>query len=101
MDKGSTTAPPTTYCTDTPVSYRLEGRMGTRGELRAAIKECRRAGVRVYADAVVNHMTGNGNDMCRLSPGVGHENGPRQLTIDFSQATSTNYHYRLPVKPFD
>jgi alpha-amylase len=45
-----------------PVSYRLEGRMGTRAELRKMIKTCRSLGVRVYADAVINHMTGGGND---------------------------------------
>lgn len=27
------------------------------------IDTCRAAGVRVYADAVVNHMTGGGNDV--------------------------------------
>ncbi len=36
--------------------------MGTREELRRAIKTCRAEGVRVYADAVINHMTGGGND---------------------------------------
>jgi len=45
-----------------PVSYRLQGRMGTRDELRKMIHTCRSQGVRLYADAVVNHMTGNGND---------------------------------------
>jgi alpha-amylase len=45
-----------------PVSYRLQGRMGTRDQLRSAINACRAAGVRVYADAVINHMTGGGND---------------------------------------
>jgi len=45
-----------------PVSYKLSGRMGTRDELRSMIKTCRSVGVRVYADAVVNHMTGGGND---------------------------------------
>lgn len=45
-----------------PVSYRLQGRMGTRDDLRDLISTCRRAGVRVFADAVVNHMSGNGND---------------------------------------
>lgn len=45
-----------------PVSYRLQGRMGTRSQLRKMIKTCRSYGVRVYADAVVNHMSGNGND---------------------------------------
>jgi len=45
-----------------PVSYRLEGRMGTREELKQTIHTCRSLGVRVYADAVVNHMVGGGND---------------------------------------
>jgi alpha-amylase len=45
-----------------PVSYRLQGRMGTRDDLRQMINTCRGYGVRVYADAVINHMTGGGND---------------------------------------
>ncbi|CAM9122953.1 unnamed protein product, partial [Ectocarpus fasciculatus] len=45
-----------------PVSYRLQGRMGSRDQLRDAINTCRAAGVRMYADAVINHMTGGGND---------------------------------------
>jgi len=45
-----------------PVSYRLQGRMGTRDDLRKMIHTCRSLGVRVYADAVVNHMAGGGND---------------------------------------
>lgn len=46
-----------------PVSYRLQGRMGTRDQLRNMIKTCRSYGLRVYADAVVNHMSGGGNDV--------------------------------------
>jgi len=45
-----------------PVSYRLQGRMGTRDDLRKMITSCRSVGVRVYADAVINHMSGGGND---------------------------------------
>lgn len=45
-----------------PVSYRLQGRMGNRDELRRAIQTCRSLGVRTYADAVTNHMVGSGND---------------------------------------
>jgi alpha-amylase len=46
-----------------PVSYSLNGRMGNRSTLRKMIQTCRSYGLRVYADAVVNHMSGNGNDM--------------------------------------
>lgn len=55
-----------------PVSYRLHGRMGTRAQLRQTINTCRALGVRVYADAVVNHMTGGGNDaQDHRNPGSG------------------------------
>ena len=46
-----------------PVSYSLQGRLGTRDDLRQMIKTCRSKGVRVYADAVINHMTYNGMDL--------------------------------------
>jgi len=45
-----------------PMSYKLGGRMGDRDQLRAAIHGCRELGVRAYADAVLNHMVGGGND---------------------------------------
>ena len=55
-----------------PASYRLQGRMGTRDQLRNMINTCRSYGLRVYADAVVNHMSGNGNDLSdHRNPGSG------------------------------
>jgi alpha-amylase len=51
------------YLVYQPVSYRLNSRSGTRAELRAMIQACRTAGVRVYADTVVNHMVGQGTDV--------------------------------------
>ncbi|DBA03479.1 TPA: hypothetical protein N0F65_002887 [Lagenidium giganteum] len=53
-----------------PVSYRLYSRMGSRAQLRSMIQTCRSNGVRVYADAVVNHMAANGNDVSQF-----HRNG--------------------------
>ena len=46
-----------------PVSYRQRSRMGSKKEFKNMINVCRSKGVRVYADAVINHMSGNGNDM--------------------------------------
>lgn len=43
-----------------PVSYRIESRGGTRAQFADMVRRCRAAGVDVYADAVVNHMTGVG-----------------------------------------
>ena len=44
-----------------PVDYNLTSRMGTEEQFRAMVKTCRAAGVKVYVDAVINHMTGQGD----------------------------------------
>merc|ERR1712168_1054635 len=43
-----------------PVSYKLESRSGNRGSFIDMVNRCKRAGVNIYVDAVVNHMTGHG-----------------------------------------
>ncbi|NGO69609.1 alpha-amylase [Streptomyces boncukensis] len=40
-----------------PVSYRIAGRLGSRTDFENMVSTCGAAGVRVIADAVVNHMT--------------------------------------------
>lgn len=70
-----------------PVSYNLNGRQGTRKELRSMIETCRSHGVRVYADAVVNHMTGGGNDK------LNHRNGNSDWCTDWSGKSSTDDSY--------
>jgi alpha-amylase len=42
-----------------PVSYQLDSRMGDRTRFAAMVTACHNAGVKVYADAVLNHMTGH------------------------------------------
>jgi len=44
-----------------PVDYSLNSRMGTEAEFQAMVATCRRAGVKVIVDAVINHMTGQGS----------------------------------------
>ncbi len=44
-----------------PVSYKIESRGGTRAELADMTRRCGNVGVDVYADAVINHMTGVGS----------------------------------------
>jgi alpha-amylase len=39
-----------------PVSYKLQSRGGTLQELQDMISRCNQAGVKVYADVVINHM---------------------------------------------
>lgn len=39
-----------------PVSYKLTSRSGTRDEFVSMIERCHASGVKIYADAVINHM---------------------------------------------
>ena len=41
-----------------PVSYKLESKLGTREEFQQMVADCGDAGVKVIADAVINHMAG-------------------------------------------
>ncbi|MBO3101223.1 alpha-amylase [Cellulomonas fengjieae] len=53
-----------------PVSHRVESRLGTREQYAAMVETCHEAGVDVWADAVVNHMTGQD------APGTGWAGSP-------------------------
>ncbi len=44
-----------------PARYALTSRMGDEQQFRTMVATCRHAGVKVYVDAVVNHMTGQGS----------------------------------------
>jgi len=44
-----------------PVSYDLDSRMGSEKRFKKMVKACRKAGVKVYVDAVINHTTGQGS----------------------------------------
>lgn len=78
-----------------PVSYRLHSRLGSREQLRSMIVTCRKAGVRVYADAVINHMTGSGNDVLyHTNPQAGCARwGPKNST-----AGSPYYTHGWPIE---
>ncbi|XP_022105490.1 alpha-amylase 1-like [Acanthaster planci] len=39
-----------------PVSYKLTSRSGPESQLRDMVKRCNNVGVRIYVDAVINHM---------------------------------------------
>lgn len=55
-----------------PVSYKLDGRAGSREDLISLINTCRSHGLRVYVDVILNHMSGAGNDLHdHRNPGAG------------------------------
>jgi alpha-amylase len=41
-----------------PVNYEIESRLGTRAQFADMVRDCKNAGVKVIADAVINHMVG-------------------------------------------
>ncbi|MFF5702853.1 carbohydrate-binding module family 20 domain-containing protein [Streptomyces sp. NPDC012794] len=41
-----------------PVSYKIAGRLGDRAAFKSMVDTCHAAGVKVVADAVINHMAG-------------------------------------------
>ncbi|SEG96792.1 alpha-amylase [Nonomuraea solani] len=44
-----------------PARYTLTSKFGTESQFAAMVRACHDAGVKVYADAVINHMTGQGS----------------------------------------
>lgn len=42
-----------------PAGYDLNSRMGNEAQFKAMVQTCRDAGVKVYVDAVINHMSGS------------------------------------------
>ncbi|EHB09943.1 Pancreatic alpha-amylase [Heterocephalus glaber] len=44
-----------------PVSYKLCTRSGNEAEFKNMVTRCNNVGVRIYVDAVINHMCGSGN----------------------------------------
>ncbi|KAG5651352.1 hypothetical protein H0H81_008991 [Sphagnurus paluster] len=83
-----------------PVSYRLISRHGNLQQLRSMITTCRANGVRVYADAAVNHMSGGGNDIQNHRGGGSAPTcgwyGPKNGTAGSPYFTHTStYQYNL------
>lgn len=97
-----------------PVSYRLTSRHGDVNALRDMITACRANGVRVYADAVVNHMSGGGNDVLNHRGSGGGDCGPygaknatagspyytHSRTYQFSPQTGLKPALEFPAVPY-
>lgn len=57
-----------------PVSYKLESRSGTEAQFKNMIDRCNAVGVRIYVDAIINHMAaaaaGTGSGGSSFNPGT-------------------------------
>ena len=71
-----------------PVSYKIESRSGTREEFASMVEACNEAGVDVYADAIINHMTGvlaDGEQQVGIA-------GSRFGSYDYPDFSRDNFH---------
>ncbi|ELU03285.1 hypothetical protein CAPTEDRAFT_136407 [Capitella teleta] len=80
-----------------PVSYKLESRSGTRGQFADMVKRCNAAQVRIYVDAVINHMSASGH-------GVG-TGGSAYNTMNMSYAgvpySALDFNYNCEINNYN
>jgi alpha-amylase len=74
-----------------PVSYQINSRLGTRAQFAAMVTACHDAGVRVYADAVINHTAGNGNT--RTTGYAGSTFSPSGFSYPAVPYSTTDFHH--------
>jgi len=73
-----------------PVSYQIASRMGNRAQFGAMVTACHNAGIKVYADAVLNHMTGH-------SSGTGYAGTTFNDQFTYPNLYSTNDFHHFPA----
>ena len=72
-----------------PVDYSLTSRLGTAAEFQGMITACHAAGVKVYVDAVLNHMAAQPSSGTGTSyGGVGYD----PSTLTYPDYTSADFH---------
>ncbi|WP_217575765.1 carbohydrate-binding module family 20 domain-containing protein [Streptomyces sp. GbtcB7] len=77
-----------------PVSYKLNSRMGTEAQFKDMVAACHSAGVKVYADAVINHMAGS-NQTSTNSYGDASFN-PANYTYNDVPYSRSDFHFSPP-----
>jgi alpha-amylase len=84
-----------------PVSYKLEGKEGTRAQFASMVSTCNRVGVKVIADTVINHMSGLESGTGTAGTVFTHYNYPGYYqTQDFNdcRVAVSNYSDRYNVQ---
>lgn len=70
-----------------PISFNIGNIYGSKEELIAFCRECERIGLRVYADAIINHMGADNNDSLK----------PHDLVDERLKANPAYWKERVPV----
>ena len=66
------------------VSYKFKSRLGNKTQLKNMVNKCRKNGIRIYSQVVINHMTYNGNDVYN-----NHFNNDGSLNINWTTKSSS------------
>jgi alpha-amylase len=74
-----------------PAAYDLNSRMGTRAQFAAMVSACHAAGVKVYVDAVINHMTGANQSGTTSYGGAVFNNNYSYTTAGYSSGDFHHY----------
>ncbi|MCX4748628.1 alpha-amylase family glycosyl hydrolase [Kitasatospora sp. NBC_01287] len=82
-----------------PVAYDLNSRMGTEAQFAQMVTACHNAGVKVYADAVLNHTAG-ANQTSTDSYG-GASFNPATFSYGSAGYTSSDFHFSPPCPNAD
>lgn len=81
-----------------PISYKWVTRSGTRQQFIDMVARCNKAGVRIYVDVIMNHMSGDWND----AHGTGNSRA-NTYNFDYPQVpyTGANFHARCAVNNYN
>ena len=71
-----------------PVDYSVGGRLGTEAEFESMVSACHAAGVKVYVDAVLNHMAAGDGGQDTSYDGQSFDSG----TLTYPGYTSADFH---------
>ncbi len=74
-----------------PAAYDLNSRFGTRAQFASMVSACHAAGVKVYVDAVINHMTGSNQTSSTAYGGASFTNNYSYPSAGYSPADFHNY----------
>ncbi|MYQ30440.1 carbohydrate-binding module family 20 domain-containing protein [Streptomyces sp. SID4956] len=83
-----------------PVSYKIAGRLGDRGQFANMVNTCHAAGVKVIADSVINHMSAGSGTGTGGSSYTKYNYPGTYSSYDFDNCTSqiNNYGDRFNVQ---
>ncbi|UAC01903.1 alpha-amylase [Dactylosporangium vinaceum] len=73
-----------------PAAYDLNSRMGTRAQFQSMVSTCHAAGVKVYVDTVINHMTGANQSSTTAYGGASFTNTYSYPSAGYS---SSDFHF--------